>query len=67
MNLGRLDELQTVDPRPLPPWRAESFAEIEIGSDHTPLTLPRRSNNRIFRIDLLGHPIPGSIAQLVRV
>ncbi|KAJ5842565.1 uncharacterized protein N7525_000306 [Penicillium rubens] len=62
MNLGRLDELQTVDPRPLPPWRAESFAEIEIGSDHTPLTLPRRSNNH-----LLGHPIPGSIAQLVRV
>ncbi|KAI3096011.1 hypothetical protein CBS147333_9647 [Penicillium roqueforti] len=33
MNLERLDELETIDPRPLPPWRAESFAEIEIGSD----------------------------------
>ena len=33
MNLERLDELETIDPRPLPPWRAESFTEIEIGSD----------------------------------
>jgi hypothetical protein len=33
MNLERLDELETIDPRPLPPWRLEPFAEIEIGSD----------------------------------
>ncbi|THC90337.1 hypothetical protein EYZ11_010200 [Aspergillus tanneri] len=33
MNLGRLNELETIDPRQLPPWRAEPFAEIEIGSD----------------------------------
>jgi hypothetical protein len=33
MNLDRLNDLETIDPRPLPPWRAESFTEIEIGSD----------------------------------
>ncbi|KAI2734250.1 hypothetical protein DTO013E5_10079 [Penicillium roqueforti] len=33
MDLVRLNELETIDPRPLPPWRPESFAEIEIGSD----------------------------------
>ncbi|KAJ9480892.1 hypothetical protein VN97_g12629 [Penicillium thymicola] len=33
MNLGRLDELETIDPRPLPPCRAESFTEIENGSE----------------------------------
>ncbi|OGE46890.1 hypothetical protein PENARI_c093G11063, partial [Penicillium arizonense] len=33
MNLERLDELETIDPRPLPPWRVESFTEIEIGLD----------------------------------
>ncbi|KAF7136975.1 hypothetical protein CNMCM5793_006679 [Aspergillus hiratsukae] len=33
MNLERLDELETIDPSPPPPWRIESFAEIEIGSD----------------------------------
>ena len=33
MNLERLDELETIDPRPLPLWRTESFTEIEIGSD----------------------------------
>lgn len=29
----RLDELETIDPRPLPLWRTESFMEIEVGSD----------------------------------
>jgi ribonuclease HI len=33
MDLQRLDELETIDPSPLPPWRAEPFAEIEIGTD----------------------------------
>jgi ribonuclease HI len=33
MDLQRLDELETIDPSPLPPWRAEPFMEIEIGSD----------------------------------
>jgi ribonuclease HI len=33
MNLERLDELETIDPCPLPPWLAEPFADIEIGSD----------------------------------
>jgi ribonuclease HI len=33
MDLDRLDELETIDPRPLPPWRAEAFTEIEIESD----------------------------------
>ncbi|KAI3111219.1 hypothetical protein CBS147330_9922 [Penicillium roqueforti] len=33
MNPVSLDELETIDPRPLPPWRTESFTEIEIGSD----------------------------------
>lgn len=33
MNLERLDELETIDPRPLPPWRTESFSEIKIWSD----------------------------------
>jgi hypothetical protein len=33
MNLERLDELETIDLCPLPPWLAEPFADIEIGSD----------------------------------
>jgi len=33
MDLQRLNELETIDPSPLPPWRAEPFAEIEIGAD----------------------------------
>ena len=28
-----LDELETIDPRPLPPWRTETFTEIEIETD----------------------------------
>ncbi|KAI2734534.1 hypothetical protein DTO013E5_9920 [Penicillium roqueforti] len=38
MDLVRLDELETIDPRPLPPWRAEPFTEIEIGSDRESAT-----------------------------
>lgn len=33
MNLDRLGELETINPRPLPPWQAEPFTEIEIQSD----------------------------------
>jgi hypothetical protein len=33
MNLERLNELEAIDPSPLPPWRAEPFTDIEIGSD----------------------------------
>jgi hypothetical protein len=33
MDLDRLAELETIDPRPLPPWRCEAFAEIEIEPD----------------------------------
>jgi hypothetical protein len=33
MSLGRLDELEMIDPRPLPPWRTESFTEVVIGLD----------------------------------
>jgi ribonuclease HI len=33
MDLQKLDELETIDPSPLPPWRAEPFAEIDVGSD----------------------------------
>ncbi|OQE11161.1 hypothetical protein PENFLA_c080G07693 [Penicillium flavigenum] len=33
MNIERLNELETIDPRPLPLWRLDPFAEIEIGSD----------------------------------
>ena len=33
MDLGRLAELEVVDPRPLPPWRREPFTEIEIEQD----------------------------------
>jgi ribonuclease HI len=38
MNLERLNELETIDPSPLPPWRAEPFTEIEIGSDRETAT-----------------------------
>lgn len=31
--LQRLDEVETIDPSPLSPWRAEAFAEIEVGLD----------------------------------
>jgi hypothetical protein len=31
--LDRLNELETIDARLLPPWRAEPFAEIEIEAD----------------------------------
>ncbi|KAJ5183270.1 hypothetical protein N7492_000886 [Penicillium capsulatum] len=33
MDLERLNELETIDPRPLPPWRTDPFAEIEIEAD----------------------------------
>jgi hypothetical protein len=33
MDLDRLAELETIDPRPLPPWRREAFAEVEIEPD----------------------------------
>ncbi|KAJ9480759.1 hypothetical protein VN97_g12770 [Penicillium thymicola] len=33
MNIDRLNELEIIDPRSLPPWRLDSFAEIETGSD----------------------------------
>jgi ribonuclease HI len=33
MNLERLDELETIEPSPLPPWRAEPFTVIDVGSD----------------------------------
>jgi ribonuclease HI len=33
MNVDRLNDLETIDPRPLPPWRVEAFTEIEIGPD----------------------------------
>jgi ribonuclease HI len=33
MDLDRLAELETIDPRPLPPWRHEAFAEVEIEPD----------------------------------
>ena len=29
----RLNDLETIDPRPLPPWRTEPFTEIEIEPD----------------------------------
>jgi ribonuclease HI len=33
MDPSRLTALEMIDPRPLPPWRAEAFAEIEVKSD----------------------------------
>jgi len=33
MDVDKLNELETIDPRPLPPWRVNPFAEIEIGHD----------------------------------
>ncbi len=33
MNVDRLNELEMIDPRPLPPWRSEAFAEINIEPD----------------------------------
>ncbi|KAK9847341.1 Endonuclease/exonuclease/phosphatase [Penicillium brevicompactum] len=33
MDLERLSELETIDPRPLPPWRLDPFVEIDVGSD----------------------------------
>ncbi|KAI2732880.1 hypothetical protein DTO013E5_9601 [Penicillium roqueforti] len=33
MDVDRLNELETIDPSPLPPWRANAFSEIELGSD----------------------------------
>lgn len=33
MDPSRLATLETIDPRPLPPWRTEAFAEIEIEPD----------------------------------
>ena len=38
MDIERLNELETIDPRPLPPWRLDPFAEIEIGSDRETAT-----------------------------
>ncbi|KAJ6016451.1 reverse transcriptase [Penicillium herquei] len=33
MDVDRLNELETIDPRPLPPWRANAFTEIELERD----------------------------------
>jgi hypothetical protein len=33
MNVDQLNELEMIDPRPLPPWRIEAFAEIKTGID----------------------------------
>ncbi|KAK9847082.1 hypothetical protein MYU51_020481 [Penicillium brevicompactum] len=33
MTLETLNELETIDPRQLPPWRPDPFTEIGIGSD----------------------------------
>lgn len=33
MSLERLQEIEMIDPTPLPPWRKEAFSEIEIESD----------------------------------
>jgi ribonuclease HI len=33
MSLERLQELELIDPTPLPPWRTEAFSEIEIKPD----------------------------------
>lgn len=33
MDLQRLNELETIDPQPLPPWHLDPFVEIEVGSD----------------------------------
>jgi ribonuclease HI len=33
MDVDRLNELETIDPRPLPPWRKDAFAEIELEPD----------------------------------
>jgi hypothetical protein len=51
MNLERLNELETIDPRPLPPWRAESFTEIEIQSDRE--TARERAENVQTTSDLV--------------
>ncbi|KUM55793.1 hypothetical protein ACN42_g11443 [Penicillium freii] len=33
MDVDRLNELETIDPRPLPPWRSDAFTEIELEHD----------------------------------
>ncbi|CAG8068633.1 unnamed protein product, partial [Penicillium nalgiovense] len=33
MDVDRLNELETIDPRPLPPWRKDAFTEIELEPD----------------------------------
>ncbi|CEJ55656.1 hypothetical protein PMG11_01904 [Penicillium brasilianum] len=38
MDPSRLAALETIDPRPLPPWPTEAFAEIEVNSDRETAT-----------------------------
>jgi hypothetical protein len=33
MDVDRLNELEMIDPRPLPPWRSDAFTEIELEHD----------------------------------
>ncbi|KAJ9482792.1 hypothetical protein VN97_g10631 [Penicillium thymicola] len=33
MDVNRLNELETIDPHPLPPWRPDAFAKIELEHD----------------------------------
>ncbi|KAI2671315.1 hypothetical protein LCP963914a_9676 [Penicillium roqueforti] len=33
MDIDRLNELETINPRPLPPWRKDAFTEIELKPD----------------------------------
>ncbi|KAG2000761.1 hypothetical protein GB937_010863, partial [Aspergillus fischeri] len=46
-----LDELETIDPSPLPPWRVEPFAEIEVGSDRE--TAVERAETTRFTSDIV--------------
>jgi hypothetical protein len=58
MNLDRLNDLETMDPRPLPPWRTESFTEIENELDREsardPAETVRSTSDIIVYSDVFG-------------
>ena len=33
IDIDRLNELETIDPHPIPPWRTDMFSEIELECD----------------------------------
>jgi hypothetical protein len=53
MDVDRLNGLETIDPRPLPPWRPDAFTEFEL--EHDRETARERAEVARNTSDTLGY------------